>query len=827
MDRVNILPNQRVGISDYEAGSGGQLVQADQLREGRVFLLPSGRATGSAATQARILGGFDFDSFTAGVDDTLTMNRGRGIFPLIDDDDQLTFGLIKGDEGPSEIIIDFSGAPAASTQTVYVRAVNTLGTFQNRVFWNPSGAPAREFIDNVATRKVSSWEVTFQDVAASAPGNGEYVKVWEVVMDGSSKVSSVTDYRHFYFEGDAKAATAYDTEWGGGANDRNTDRATYGIQDNHLWVQAVRRQLADVIGDPWYTAPKTSIKGLFPLLGRYTTIDKPGGPGGDGTYADIPTAITALNAADGGTILLQEGTYVISASQTITKQINFIGVEGGAIIENQINSAVYLLDFQAGSEGSAVQNIKFSEHATLSSEHAISFNANDCILERCNLEGALEIEAANEILVKDCQISAGIEDDFADFAIKVTGAGCNASFIRCSIVGQNNTRNDTVIITTVSDDVIGTRSQISFTDCRFNTNLNPRTIYASSTDFDLHIRSCNFLLAPPQATLPALLLNAGRVHIVDSTFEIDVTGDDWDAEIISTSGLTGEEEMLKMSGCSFDGAALALNATGVDVHAFNFSGFNDTIDSCQFFNIKFIDSSITVGAGNCWMLLNPAVGGHLILQNSKFWRITNSGVNDIDMQIVGQPLGITGPGAGNIHVMNCIFDGTDHVYRSGSGSCGMLSLQGPTVNYHVANNLFFGGVWDVVVDIRQGGLNFHDNQFLFSDAPAPGVRQIFVLQGNQAQDRQGFVACHHNHVFRNDVSNPTIDSPIFIRQFNRASVVGNTDISLGATAPTNGSMYLDLIDNLIIYANTCEQGITSGTIGFLRPPTISTDNQIV
>jgi hypothetical protein len=254
MDRVNILPNQRVGITDYEDGAGGKLAQEDQIREGRTLALPSGRTTGGAATSGRVLGGFGFSLILFGSDDQATLNRGGAILPLLTDDAELLFGLVQGDEGPASRILDFSTAAPSSTQAVYIRAVNTPSTFQNRVFWNPDTGPV-EFVDNVATRRVASWEVDFRDAAAAPPGSGEWMKIWEVVMDGATKIASVTDYRHFYFEGDASAT--YTQEWGDGANDRDADRTLAPVTDLHRAFQLLRRQLTDIIGGvlgSWATA---------------------------------------------------------------------------------------------------------------------------------------------------------------------------------------------------------------------------------------------------------------------------------------------------------------------------------------------------------------------------------------------------------------------------------------------------------------------------------------------------------------------------------------------------------------------------------------------
>lgn len=319
MDRVAILPNQRVGIDDYEDGAGGRLVQADQIREGRVFLLPSGRANGSAVTSARILEGFEV-SFGGTPDTTATITRGSGLFPVIGDDDLLTFGLMVGDEGAASQIIDFASAAPSSVQTVYVRAVRALTEAVNRVFWNPSGSPAREFTDNVPTRLTSSWEVAFQASALPPPGS-DWVKVGEMTLDGTSSPLSYADYRHFYFEGDEESGNQYAHEWGDGANDRNADRGAYGIQDLHLFVQMVRRQLSDII-DPVATgAPhhhEAVTVGLKQLDDEHKTDGEHGAINADSIDVSGSVAITTDLSVDGevtGDLQIEQNLITDSVKQ--------------------------------------------------------------------------------------------------------------------------------------------------------------------------------------------------------------------------------------------------------------------------------------------------------------------------------------------------------------------------------------------------------------------------------------------------------------------------------------------------------------------------------
>jgi len=243
MDRLKIYPNERLGLPDAEDALGGKLVLDENIRRGEVLWLPTGRTTGQAAASARIFGGFDFASSPVG-NATATLNAGTGIFPYLDGSD-LKFGVLNGEQDPASQILDYSSEPD-DTYAVYVRAVYNPAEVQNRVFWNPSGSPAAEYVDNISTRDVATWEVISQDADASPPGNGEWVKIYEITVV-SNLITAVTEFRHFFFEGSAHATDAYAQEWGDGANDRSNDRTLAPITDMHRFVQFVRRQFSDMI----------------------------------------------------------------------------------------------------------------------------------------------------------------------------------------------------------------------------------------------------------------------------------------------------------------------------------------------------------------------------------------------------------------------------------------------------------------------------------------------------------------------------------------------------------------------------------------------------
>jgi hypothetical protein len=173
--------------------------------------------------------------------------------------------VLLGEESPASYSIDVTGL-GDGTYNVFARLVYSQASSENRVFWNASGTPG-EYIDNVPTRNVPAWQYAIQADSVAPPGIGEYVLLWKATV-ATGAVSALTDYRHFFFEGDVNGT--YAQEWGTG-NDRNANRATYGAGDLHKFVQGVRTQLAEIIGDKWYTQRLVSLVNL--ATSHYGTAD--------------------------------------------------------------------------------------------------------------------------------------------------------------------------------------------------------------------------------------------------------------------------------------------------------------------------------------------------------------------------------------------------------------------------------------------------------------------------------------------------------------------------------------------------------------------------
>ena len=259
MEKTVTYPNERLQLNDYEAVM--TLILDEFLRQLRTTFLPSGRTGGSAATSARIFSGF---TATASPATAIVLSRGAGIFPF-NDNGVLKFGVLLGEESPASYSIDVTGL-GDGTYNVFARLVYSQASSENRVFWNASGTPG-EYIDNVPTRNVPAWQYAIQADSVAPPGIGEYVLLWKATV-ATGAVTALTDYRHFFFEGDVNGT--YAQEWGTG-NDRNANRATYGAGDMHKFVQAVRSQLAEIIGDKWYTQRLVSLVNLAAT--HYGTAD--------------------------------------------------------------------------------------------------------------------------------------------------------------------------------------------------------------------------------------------------------------------------------------------------------------------------------------------------------------------------------------------------------------------------------------------------------------------------------------------------------------------------------------------------------------------------
>jgi hypothetical protein len=284
---VKLWSDERLDLPDAEMATG-LLDMFDGMRQSRVWTLPEGRNGGGAATECRILDGFDIP--TALPSATLTLNRGSAIAKLIERG-TLYFGLLAGEEGEASQVVDVSALPN-DTYAVYVRFVFTDADSENRVFWDPSGT---EYVGHVASRREMIWSYQAVSTSAPVPSGGDWIKVAELTV-AAGVCSAVADYRHFYFEGDAvTGAGQWQAEWGT-ANDRNADRALYGVKDWHGFAQYCRTQFQTVmgLGYTWYGIPDPDLTDLavehdtdgqhLAVNAKTLTLDLRAGVGADSSW---------------------------------------------------------------------------------------------------------------------------------------------------------------------------------------------------------------------------------------------------------------------------------------------------------------------------------------------------------------------------------------------------------------------------------------------------------------------------------------------------------------------------------------------------------------
>lgn len=204
----------------------------------------------SSSSPACVVQGFEVTA-SGPADSQVHIANGLAFGGVTRPDGTIEHGVAFGQEGPSTQALDFTGQPNASYH-IYIRPSLDSSTPGNRIVWNDN--TELEESDTFDTRYEYGWDVTF---GTSSPGN-EWQRIATVVWGGSTiATGDITQKQYFLFEGDR--SVSYNANWGGG-NDRNSDRAQYGVKDFVTFNDAMRRQLGLIIGNPaWYTLPTTSL----------------------------------------------------------------------------------------------------------------------------------------------------------------------------------------------------------------------------------------------------------------------------------------------------------------------------------------------------------------------------------------------------------------------------------------------------------------------------------------------------------------------------------------------------------------------------------------
>lgn len=248
-DKVNWQGNQRADLGDIR-------VQQDNDRTNQRAMLRHILFDGPQSTaMLRILGGFDVTA-TAPATSSVIVAYGSAIGPERQADNSLDHGEVFGRDTVTQRILDFA-ALGAATYGIFLRLSLDPGSPGARVFYNPD--TDNEFGQTIDVFQSHDWDVT---IAVTSPG-AEWQQIAEVVWNGATVSSgNITGMRSLFFEGDED--NAYANTWGDGANDRDSDRATYGIKGLFDFVAAMRRKIEEIQNDTlftrWWDLPLISLR---------------------------------------------------------------------------------------------------------------------------------------------------------------------------------------------------------------------------------------------------------------------------------------------------------------------------------------------------------------------------------------------------------------------------------------------------------------------------------------------------------------------------------------------------------------------------------------
>src|SRR4030042_152516 len=224
VDILRTESNERVDLGDF--GFVSEAIQAHERQMVDHLLCDPGRV------RQWILSGFVMDN-PAGKQ--LRVTKGKAILARRVSG-AVQYGVLTT-EGDATLTVDLNSY-SAGDYGIFIRFDQVAGENQSRTFWDPSGAGS-EYSQAVNTRYTAAWSLRIE---ASNPGS-DWLKIGEV--DQASM--SITDEREFYFEG--AMADSYESGWsgegGGGATDRNSDRATYGVVDLQMFPAAMRQGIPD------------------------------------------------------------------------------------------------------------------------------------------------------------------------------------------------------------------------------------------------------------------------------------------------------------------------------------------------------------------------------------------------------------------------------------------------------------------------------------------------------------------------------------------------------------------------------------------------------
>jgi hypothetical protein len=273
--------------NDTEKGSGWLTAQATNLKLGYNVDSSGYNDANSGYHKNFVVKPFRLSAPANG--SSLTVTAGVATTGLYDTDGTpgTEHGVVAGLTGDAHQTLDTSAFALGTWHYIYVTTTLDDTTPSSRVFWNNTAS--NEVGQTVTTRKAFNWQIKYSvgfDAEATDKG---YILVGNYHKNANGTVHSCNEVTYMLGEGHlnrAKSGTANATTltghpvyhhdykldgtlnndapansgiyeplaWGDGANDRNHDRLTYGCHSLAEFLDAVRRQLSDIIGsDKWGT----------------------------------------------------------------------------------------------------------------------------------------------------------------------------------------------------------------------------------------------------------------------------------------------------------------------------------------------------------------------------------------------------------------------------------------------------------------------------------------------------------------------------------------------------------------------------------------------
>lgn len=319
-DRVRVEADQRVDLGDWRALQENARTALKMGLRALLFgpsgSVPTGRDLDKAVQ-------YEFDVTTSGTEITITKGRAWA-GEVLEDGTTYESGIVAGEDGDATQVLDLTGEPS-SDYWVWVRQSFDPGIPGSRVFWD-AGSNA-EVPQSIDTREVAGWKAVY--TASSTPPDDRYVQVGIVSWNGSSFTAQRRSMDHV-FEGTLDDGNEVTDAWGDGANDRDADRAAYGVSSLVSAFDAVRRQFKDIIGvSRWYSAVPQTTRGTpaNASLSHYRDhYDATTDPHGDMTLTGT-TTIDSGGTLDGNGTLDWDGAANI-ANLTIGTSLTLPTVEG-------------------------------------------------------------------------------------------------------------------------------------------------------------------------------------------------------------------------------------------------------------------------------------------------------------------------------------------------------------------------------------------------------------------------------------------------------------------------------------------------------------------